>query len=64
MIKPYNKARAMKEKLKEAGKFLILDSSADVEAVLKMNAHMMKVRKEYQMKSKNSKRRANQVIFS
>ncbi|RLD66386.1 MAG: hypothetical protein DRI84_04885 [Bacteroidetes bacterium] len=52
------------KKLKKDGKIESLNKTKDLDAIIEMNSEMENVRREYQVKDRNSQVSASQVILT
>lgn len=64
MIKKINNTQAIKERLKKEGKNSFLDQPHHVKAIVSMNEQLEVVKREYQIKDRNSQTTAAQVILN
>jgi hypothetical protein len=64
MIKKISKSEEIKAKLKEGGYVSYLDKPEHVAAIVAMNEQMEVVRREYQVKDRNSQISAANVILT
>jgi hypothetical protein len=64
MIQKISKTQEIKEQLKREGKHSFLDQPQHVEAIAAMNEQLEAVRREYQVKERNSQITAAEVILN
>jgi hypothetical protein len=64
MIKKISKTEEIKAKLKEDGKTSYLDKPEHVDAIVAMNEQMEFVRREFQVKDRNSQTSSASVILT
>lgn len=63
MIKPLYGARAIKDQLKADGKVVTLNQPEHIAIVVKTNKNLLEARRDFQVKAKNSKKQANQLLL-
>jgi hypothetical protein len=59
-----NETKDIKAQLKAEGKVTYLDQPENIAAIVAMNEQMEVVRKEYQVKDRNSQLKASEVILT
>lgn len=64
MAKFISKAQSIREKLKQEGKYNVLDKEEHVKAVSAMNESLEDVRREFQIKDRESQRNAAFVTLT
>lgn len=64
MINRISRTEAIKAKIKQEGKVTILDKAQHISAVTTMNKQLESVRREYQVKDRNSQITALTVILT
>ena len=64
MIEPVSRTAAINEKLAADGMVTYLDEPQHIEAIIAMNENMAEVRREYQVKDRNSQISAANVILT
>lgn len=64
MITTISKTEAIKAKLREEGKVSYLDNAFHIAAIVEMNVQMEDVRREFQVKDRNSQTTASTVILT
>jgi hypothetical protein len=64
MIKKISKTEAFKAKMKQEGKISYLDKPKHIDAISLMNDQLEVVRREFQMKDRNSQITATTVILN
>ncbi len=64
MSKFVNKTQSIREKLKQEGKYTVLDKEEHVKSVTAMNESLENVRREFQVKDQKSQRNAANVTLT
>jgi len=64
MIKKINNTQAITDQLKKDGKISFLDKPHHIEAINSMNEQLADVKREYQIKDRNSQITAANVILN
>ena len=64
MINKISKTEAIKAKMKQEGKVTYLDQSKHIAAIVAMNEQLEAVRREFQVKDRNSQITAATVILT
>jgi hypothetical protein len=64
MITKISKTEQIKARMKQDGKVYFLDQPSHVKAIVAMNGQLEAVRREYQVKDKNSQITASSVILT
>ena len=64
MITKISKTEAFKAKMKEEGKVTFLDKPEHIAAIVAMNEQLENVRREYQVKDRNSQINAIKVVLT
>jgi hypothetical protein len=64
MIKKISKTEVIKAKMRENGQVTFLDHPEHIAAIVEMNDQLEEVRREYQVKDRNSQISASQVILT
>lgn len=64
MIIKKNRTETVKSKMRQEGKVTILNKDQDIQAVTLMNKELEEVRREYQVKDRNSQITASTVILT
>jgi hypothetical protein len=64
MINKVSKTEALRSKLRQEGKVTTLDKTQHISAITTMNKELESVRREYQVKDRNSQISAANVILT
>lgn len=64
MIQKINKTEAIKAKMEEEGNIVYLDKPEHMDAIVSMNENLEEIRREYQVKDRNSQISAANVILT
>ncbi len=64
MIKKINRTEAFKAKMKTEGKVTTLNEAQHMSAIATMNSRLESVRRDYQLKDRNSQITASNVILT
>jgi hypothetical protein len=64
MIKKINRTEEINKKLQLEGKITVLNSPEHIEAILKLNAEMEQVRRDFKYKNAKSEQGAGETFFT